>query len=282
MSGGSKQRYKQFAINSAQDACIVLASLISGITLNLAKYKEYALEAEDLLQNLEGDYIVAKLYDDINDKLLFRQHEMLKLTSDHQSSSFSYIDLRPWLVKHGYLISSMPEDVDAILLELLDVRNWTFHNPQSLLAAARDAAEKTVPEQLKGKVQVLPQLNPIIIPKTTRYELVMLASLTIHTSKRITQFERVLEQMKEDHQEIYNSIEEKQLLMTENPLHKLQYVEMNITSGLADYHSDIAQLSMAIQKSKYDGSEEKFYDWVIRPATSSFDEKNKATEEGKE
>lgn len=81
MSGGSKQRYKQFAINSAQDACIVLASLISGITLNLAKYKEYALEAEDLLQNLEGDYIVAKLYDDINDKLLFRQHEMLKLTS---------------------------------------------------------------------------------------------------------------------------------------------------------------------------------------------------------
>lgn len=44
----------------------------------------------------------------------------------------------------------------------------------------------------------------------------------------------------------------------------IQYVELNATSGLSDYHSDIAQISMAIQKSKYDGSDEKFNDWVVR------------------
>ena len=45
---------------------------------------------------------------------------------------------------------------------------------------------------------------------------------------------------------------------------RVQYVELNATSGLSDYYSDIAQISMAIQKSKYDGSDEKFNDWVVR------------------
>ena len=280
MLGGSKQRYKQFTINSAQDACVVLASLISGLTLNLAKYKEYSLEVDALLESSKEEYIDAKLYDDINDKLLFRQHEMLKLTADHQSSSFSYIDLRTLLVKHGYLTTDAPEDVNSILSELLDVRNWTFHNPQSRLVAARDAAEKSIPKQLKGTVQIKPQLNPIIISKITQYEFVMLGSLAIHTSKRIVQFERILEQMKIDYQEIYDTIEDRPFIMTPDGLSdKVHYMEKNIISGLSDYQSDIAQISMAIQKSKYDGSEEKFNDWVIRPAASNLGEDNTTTDE---
>ena len=76
--------------------------------------------------------------------------------------------------------------------------------------------------------------------------------------------------MKADYQEIYDSVEEKPLLMTAQGLStRVQYVEVNGTSGLSDYHSDIAQISMAIQKSKYDGSEEKFNDWVVRPSTDN-------------
>ena len=275
MSGGSKQQYKQFTISSAQDACVVLGSIISGITLHLEKYKEYSLEAYALLESTKEEYVDAKLYDDINDKLLFRQHEMLKLTADHQSVSFSYIDLRPWLTKHKYISSNMPKEVGDILSELLDVRNWSFHNPQSLLVAAKDAAEKSIPEELKGMVQVLPQLNPIIIPKVTRYEMLMLVSLTSHTTRRIKQFERILEQMKEDYQEIYDSIANKPLLKTGKNLlkPKVRYVQQNIISRVSDYHSDIAQISMAIQKSKYDGSDEKFKSWVLRPGTSGRDEK---------
>ena len=65
----------------------------------LEKYKEYASEAKTLLENANSEYILAKNYDDINDKLLFRQYEILKLFADHQSSSFSYIDLRKLLKK---------------------------------------------------------------------------------------------------------------------------------------------------------------------------------------
>lgn len=75
MSGGSKQQYKQFSINSLHDACLALGMLITGVN--------------------------------VNDKLLFRQREILQLTADHQSSSFSYIDLRKLLEKNQYLSSSL-------------------------------------------------------------------------------------------------------------------------------------------------------------------------------
>ena len=265
MSGGTKQQFKQFSITCAEDACLVLGMLISGITVNLEKYKEYASEAESLLESTQEEYVPAKEYDDVNDKLLYRQREILKFTADHQSSSFSYIDLRKILEKHKYISSPLSEEMSAILSEFLDVRNWTFHNPQSLMVAAKEVAHKDIPDELKEIAQVTPQLNPVLIRKICRYELVMLASLTIHAQKRIEQFEKVLRSMKTDYQEIYDSIENKPFLMTAHGLSdRVQYVELKATSGLSDYHSDIAQISMAIQKSKYDGSDEKFNDWVVR------------------
>ena len=45
---------------------------------------------------------------------------------------------------------------------------------------------------------------------------------------------------------------------------KVQYCRRKVVSDINDLDSDIAQISMAIQKSKYDGSDEKFYEWVIR------------------
>lgn len=71
MSGGTKQQFKQFSITSAEDACLVLGMLISGMTVNLEKYKEYASEAESLLESTQEEYVPAKEYDDVNDKLLY-------------------------------------------------------------------------------------------------------------------------------------------------------------------------------------------------------------------
>lgn len=89
MSNGTQKQYKQFPINDESDACVVLGSLISGVIINLEKYSEYANEAIELLKNLDEEYVPAKDYDGINDKLLYRQHEILKFISDHQKSSFS-------------------------------------------------------------------------------------------------------------------------------------------------------------------------------------------------
>ena len=71
MSGGTKQQFKQFSITCAEDACLVLGMLISGISVNLEKYKEYASEAESLLESIQEEFVPAKEYDDVNDKLLY-------------------------------------------------------------------------------------------------------------------------------------------------------------------------------------------------------------------
>lgn len=268
MSGGTKQQFKQFSINCVEDACIVMGMLISGVSINLDKYKEYAAEANELFKNNDGEFVPAKDYDDVNDKLLYRQREILKFTADHQSCSFSYIDLRKLLEKNHYISSPLLEEVSDLLAELLNVRNWTFHNPQSLMVAAKDAAEKAIPDELKEIVQITHQLNPVLIRKISQYEAAFLASLLIHTEIRIEQFEKVLTSMKRDYQEMYESIENTSLLLTANGCsNKVQYVERYEISRLSDYHSDIAQISMAIQKSKYDGTEEKYREWVIRTKT---------------
>ena len=123
-------------------------------------------------------------------------------------------DLRKLLEKKGYISTPLSDEIVEILNELLDVRNWTFHNPQSLMVAAKEAAERNIPPELKGIAKIVPQLNPILIPKVEKYELLMLASLTIHTKKRIDQFGAVIKSMKADYQEMYSSIKDKPLLMT--------------------------------------------------------------------
>lgn len=265
MSAGSKKKLKQFTIDNIQDGCLALSMLITGVIVNLEKYKEYAEEAEQLLSNADSECIPAKAHDDINDKLLYRQREILKLCADHQNSSFAYIDLRKILEKQGYLTTSLSEEAAGILNELLDVRNWTFHNPQSLLVAAKEAAEKNIPDELKGIATIVPQLNPVLIRKIDAYDLLTLASLTIHTQRRISQFETILNCMKSDYQEMFNSIENKPLLLGVNGFTSdIQYIDRHVVAHLDDYNSDVAQISMAIQKSKYDGSDELFNKWVVR------------------
>lgn len=265
MSGGTKKQYKQFSINCTEDACLAMGNLICEVTVNLRKYKEYASEAVTLLESSTEEYIPAKLYDDINDKLLYRQREMLKFTADHQNSSFSYMNLREILENKQYLKSQLPDETKIILNELLTIRNWSFHNAQSLMVAQKEVTKKNIPNNLKEFVKVPPQLNPVIIQIIDRYEISMLASLTIHNDIRIKQFEKILNCMKNDYQELYDSLTSKPLVFTGNGFStKVQYHEVKRTSGITDLHSDIAQISMAIQKSKYDGTDEEYNKWIFR------------------
>ena len=218
----------------------------------------------------------AKEYEDIKDKLWFRQHELLTVIADMQNSSFSYNNLRQMLTKKKYFANPLNEDIAQILNELLNLRNWTFHNPQSLVVASEEVAEKNLPDELKGFVVLQPQLNPVIVTKVKSYSIQMLASLVLITKSRAEMFDKVLNSMKKDYQELYDSIENKPVLLIGD---KIQYIERNIVREIGDYASDIAQVSMAIQKSKYDGSDEKFNEWVIRQSKDSKEElENKVDE----
>lgn len=270
MATNSKQQFKQYRINSIEDACFVLGSLIVEVIRNMDKYNEYILEVEALIESCKEEYVPAKVFDDINDKLLFRQYQILKQIADHQKSSFSYIDLRKLLEKNGYVSNPLSEKISNILEELLDVRNWTFHNPQSLLVASKEVAERSIPTEIKKKMT--PQLNPVLVQKIDKYEFLMLLSLNVHVNKRSHQFHKVLESMKADYQEMYDAIENKPLLLLDQTLSsKVQYIEYPIVSSFIGQQTDIAQISMAIQKSKYDGSDKVFNEWSISAKVSSLD-----------
>ena len=50
MSKGNKRMYKQFDINTIEDACLVLKSLIVPVLIDLEKFKIYSDEAKQMLQ----------------------------------------------------------------------------------------------------------------------------------------------------------------------------------------------------------------------------------------
>ena len=104
MSKGKKQQYKQFAINTLEDGCMVLQTLIIPVIIDLERFKEYSKEAEELMDKctLTKD-IPASIYDPIHDRILYRQRELLRYIADHQSSSFSYISVRELLMKKKFL-----------------------------------------------------------------------------------------------------------------------------------------------------------------------------------
>lgn len=259
------KRYKQYSINDVEHACSALGSLIAPVEANLGKYKKYYQEAVELLLNSEEDIIPAEDYENVYDKVLHRQHELLKFIADHQSSSFSYMNLRGLLLRNGYLKKELDEEKRVLLNEFLDIRNWTFHNPQSMLVAEDEVAEKRIPEELKDVIKVVPQVNPVIIKDIVGYTVEMLASFILHLERRIQQFETILSCMKNDYQELFDSLKIKPMLISHGgDIHKVQYYRQEVILGIEDIDNDIAQISMAIQKSKYDGTDEKFYDWVIR------------------
>lgn len=259
------KKYKQYLIKDVEHACSALNSLIAPVEVNLEKYKEYYQEAIELLINSKEDIIPAKEYENITDKILHRQHELLKFIADHQSSSFSYMNLRSLLVKSGYLKNELDEDKRTLLNEFLNIRNWTFHNPQSILVAGDEAAMRRIPKELKEFVRIVPQVNPIIIKDIVGYTVEKLASFIYHLEKKIQQFETILICMKNDYQELYDLLEIKPMIISPAAdMFKVQYCRQKVVSDIDDLDSDIAQISMAIQKSKYDGSDEKFNEWVIR------------------
>lgn len=263
----SKQQYKQFAINTIEDGMLVLKSLIVPVITDLEKFNDYAKEAESLLDQYKPDNsIPARVYDSLHDKLLYQQRELLRFIADHQSSSFSYIAVRTLLVKKGFLKREIDESNRIILNELLDIRNWSFHNAQSMTVADLEIAKKTVPAPLAESIEIKPMLNPIVVRRVKTYSWKMLADFVVHNTVRSSQFEKMLTEMKADYQEMYDQLPETTFMMVScgtGLTREIQYIEQEVfmqnpeKAGRA-----IASLSMGIQKGKYDGTNEAFQQWT--------------------
>lgn len=255
MSKGTKQQYKLFNIDSIENALLVLSSLIIPVTINLRKFNQYSKEAESLLGKYKSkEFIPANEYDDIYDKTLYRQRELLRFIADHQSSSFSYIDTREIFVKKGFLKRELDANCENILKELLNIRNWSFHNAQSLMVAEKEIVMRSIPDRLAEIVEVKPQLNPVVIRYYSEYSCEYLKSFIRHNTIRNNQFKVVLEEMQKDYQSMYDTYPDAQFVMANGKISMdVQFVDFPMRFNLGCNDIDIAALSMKIQKGKYDG-----------------------------
>lgn len=124
MSKGTKQQYKQFKINTLEDACTVLKAIIVPVIIDLEKFENYSIEAEEVLKSYNPtSTIPANIYDSLHDKIIYQQRELLRFMADHQRSSFSYIEVRKILEKKNFLKRTLPEKSRKTLIELLELRN---------------------------------------------------------------------------------------------------------------------------------------------------------------
>jgi len=204
--------------------------------------------------------IPAEEYDAIHDKVLYRQREILRFIADYQSSSFSYIGIRKILVKKDYVKRELPEECQKVLNNLLDVRNWSFHNAQSMLVAELENAKRSIPPALVGVAEIKPVLNPVIVNKVKSYSRSMLSSFISHNTVRLKEFNMVLTEMKSDYQEMYEMLPDASSLMVGvGMMHEVQYIEQEVLcQNPMNAGSKIASLSMGIQKGKYDGSDNSY------------------------
>lgn len=260
MSKGSKKKYKQFEIDSLENACLVLKGLLVPVITDLEKFKAYSAEAVQLLGKYKNSGAVPGYdYDSIHDKVIYQQRELLRFIADHQASSFSYISVRQLLVKKGFLKRSLEEKESQILNELLDLRNFTFHNAQSLTVADMEIATKSIPDELKGAF-IKPILNPVVIRKVESYSIDMLEGFIQHNNIRGNQFEVVLDEMKKDYQEMIGNLSDNDYIITGMGMgREVQYMEQTVV-GLNPNAAGrkIASLSMEIQKGKYDGTDKAY------------------------
>lgn len=257
MSKGTKKQYKQFTINTVEDACLVLKSLIVPVIIDLEKFKMYSDEAEQILKQYNRKTsIPADVYDSIHDKVLYQQRELLRFLADHQSASFSYIEVRKILAKKKLLKRELLPESNKILNELLDVRNWSFHNVQSMLTADLELAKNSVPDELRESVEIRPMLNPVIIRKVKSYDWKMLEDFVDHNKIREAQFDLILTEMKADYQSLMDELLESSYIITNKGLSReVQYIEYEINDQTPNSAGrNIASLSMGIQKGKYDGT----------------------------
>lgn len=264
----ANNQFKQFAINDLSDALLALGTLIASSISNLDKFIEYTKEAMEIRdQYKDGEVIPADVYEAISDKSLFRQRELLEYMADEAHDIFSYKTLRKFLLKQNYLTRKLDQESSEILNELHTIRNWTFHNVQSRLVAEKEVMEKAIPPEFAGIAKGEKQLNPIVVVKYTAYTKTMMESFIHHNLTWSAQFAIILNEMKRDYQDMYDQLDNPKIvssygteLLVEGcesviPVRTIVYEQV---FGARGNESDVPNISMAIQKGKYDGTQESF------------------------
>lgn len=237
--------------NCKNDYLYALYQLIANAVNNLNKYKRYNKELFEYLISLDESikYISADVYEEWEDKIQNTSKALLMVFVDDTSTGFSYVMFRRLMKKTKYKLNDLDEKTDAYLSELRDVRNWSFHLPQSNFVASKEVFRKSISPDFQKYITY--DFNPIKIQKNIEASILLLHSLFLHTDKRIAIYDELVKCM----------VSDMEILLGE----KVKFVEViNPSIEMFDDGFAASQLSMAMQKKKYDGSDESYEKITLR------------------
>ncbi|AQR93101.1 hypothetical protein [Clostridium saccharoperbutylacetonicum] len=250
-----QKNYKRFSLDSRLQFIKYLNKLICQVLRQLDKYKKYEQELEDIINEhilldkddnlVSAKNINAYEYESIDAKLHNVSMELVKIIGDNTNDSASYLKFRRMLEKNTIELpfNQLSEEIQSYLKDVNDLRNWMFHNPESLYVSEEEYAKASIPADFRPYVTMSFRSSPIIILSPEEYSIEMAFSLLKHSTKRIEVFDKILANMVND----YELILGKRL--------DIQYKKIPLRT-LDDDSTDIVQLSYAIQKKKYKGREE--------------------------
>lgn len=241
-----KKNYKNLNFNTKKDYLVASYTLIGEINYSLNRYIKYGNKLETFIKTLseeEVHYVSTEEFQEWKDKIQNVSRELIMFFVDDVKTGFSYVKFRKLIEQTEYHLDKHQQDIKDDLKELSDVRNWSFHNPQSKYVAQNEFVVKGMPEILRQKNVY--NFNPIKVGYTEKTSTACLASLNIHVEKRTQIFLRLLKAFKHDFE----------TLLGEEV--RIEWVKED-AAELINYPTMVAQLSMAMQKRKYDGSDEQF------------------------
>jgi hypothetical protein len=232
-----------------------LNRLICQVYRQLDKYIKYEKELEDIIYSHtefnENNTIKATTnisayeYESIDDKIHNVSMELVKLIGDNTNDSASYFKFRKMLEKNTINLpfNILSDEINVYLKNINDLRNWMFHNPESLYVSEEEYARASIPDYLRPYTTMSFRSSPIIISYADEYNINMAVSLMLHSQKRIDMFKKIYENMINDYEKMLGQKVD------------IQFKKEALIS-LGDDTTDIVQLSYAIQKKKYRGNED--------------------------
>lgn len=247
--------YKRFSLDTRVKFMKYLNRLICQVYRQLDKYKRYEKELEEMIYShteFDENYkiksttnILAYEYESIDDKIHNVSMELIKIIGDNTNDSASYFKFRKMIEKNKIDVpfDELSDEIKCYLKDINDLRNWMFHNPESLYVSEEEYTKASIPHHLRPFVTISFRSSPIIIQCAEEYNINMAVSLMSHSQKRIEMFEKIYETMIIDYEKILGKKVDIQL-------------KKEKLISLGDDATDIIQLSYAIQKKKYKGREE--------------------------
>lgn len=234
--------YKQFIMNTQDEYIIVFRFLLGDVYSLIKGYQKILSRELNKLEKLKQKKILVldiEEYSDTKTLISSYQDDLLMTLIDQQKSSYSYKSVRDRIKKKNlFNLKDFSQHINQEINELVDIRNWTFHNPQSNIYAQLESMKKQFNKDFQQYI-IANTTSYVKITNSKYVDIIFYEDMLNYYQKRLETFKKLFELMKID----FFDIKGEEIILEE------EYIDLPLSFD----HPSVtaANISMAIQKGRY-------------------------------